>query len=80
MRYRHKSSLADIMLRAKVSQKPANDNYKQTNYRMDKDFGRGSFLKPRDYIKPSKREQLGLIITAALCFVALAVFVVPLLK
>lgn len=41
-----------------------------------KNFEAGSALTQRDYTKQSNR---GLIITAALCVLALAAFVVPLL-
>jgi hypothetical protein len=46
-----------------------------------KSFEPGSFFKQRDYTKPSRREEFGLLVAAAICALVLVVtFVVPLLK
>jgi hypothetical protein len=59
---------------------PANDNYKPTSLSME-NFEAGSILSQRDYTKPSRRNQIGLIVSAAVCVLVIAVaFVLPLLK
>lgn len=63
--------IPDALLNEKLI--PANDNYQLTSKSM-KSYEAGSILS-RDYTKPSKREQMGLILTIAFCAVALAVFV-----
>ena len=58
---------------------PANDNYQLIAPTMES-LEAQSILAPRDYIRPGRRNQIGLIVTAALCVTALAAFFVPLLK
>jgi hypothetical protein len=59
---------------------PANENYQLTSQSMES-FEKGSVLAQRDYTKPSKRSQLGLIVACGICALVLIVaFVVPLLK
>jgi hypothetical protein len=50
----------------------ANDNYLPSIMNM-RDYEAESILAQRDYTKPSKRHQLGLIIAAAICVLVLAV-------
>ena len=54
---------------------PANDNYSLITPSMES-FEEGSVLSQRDYTKPSRHEEIGLI--AVLCIGALAVFVLKL--
>jgi hypothetical protein len=58
---------------------PANDNYQLMTPTMES-LEAQSILAPRDYTRPGRRNQIGLIVTVALCVAALAAFVVPLLK
>lgn len=57
---------------------PANDNYTPIDLSM-KSFEAGSILDPRDYTAPNKMSQAGLTVIAALCVLALAAFIFPLL-
>lgn len=58
---------------------PANDNYQLITPTMES-LEAQSVLAPRDYARPGRRNQIGLIVTIALCVAALAAFVVALLK
>lgn len=63
--------IPDVSLNEKLI--PTNDNYQLTCKSMES-FEAGSILT-HDFTKPSKREQIGLILTVAFCVVALTVFV-----
>ncbi len=55
----------------------ANDNY-PTPYISMESFETGSILAQRDYTGPSKGGQIGPIVAAVLCVLALAVFLLQL--
>ena len=58
---------------------PMNDNSKLTSL-SGENFEAGSILAPRDYNKPRNSHQIGLVVTVALCLIALATFNMLLLK
>jgi hypothetical protein len=58
---------------------PMNDNSKLTSL-SGENFEAGSILAPRDYNKPRNSHQIGLVVTIALCLIALATFNMLLLK
>jgi hypothetical protein len=53
---------------------PMNDNYRLTSLSRE-NFEAGSILAQRNYTKPHKSNQIGLIATVLLCLIALATFV-----
>jgi hypothetical protein len=53
---------------------PMNDNARLTSLSRE-NFEAGSILAQRDFTKPHKSSQVGLIATVALCLTALATFV-----
>jgi hypothetical protein len=65
--------LSDTLFRAT----PANDNYLLIDS-VTESFERGSILSQRDYTNPSRRNHVGLIVTATVCVLALIVFAVRL--
>jgi hypothetical protein len=65
--------IPDVELNDKLI--PANDNYELTSLSVEA-FEAGSILAQRDYAKPSKRNNLGLI--AVLCAGAIVMFVLKL--
>jgi hypothetical protein len=58
---------------------PMNDNSKLTSL-SGENCEAGSILAPRDYNKPGNSHQIGLVVTIALCLIALATFNMLLLK
>jgi hypothetical protein len=70
---RQTQKVSDMLLRAKTAS--ANDNYLPTNSNT-KNSELRSFVTQRDYVSPSKREELGLM--AALCAGILALLVLKL--
>jgi hypothetical protein len=53
---------------------PMNDNSRQTSLSME-NFEAGSILAQRDYTRPCKSNQIGLIAAVAICLIALATIV-----
>ena len=67
---------------AKLNEKliPANDNYKLTNLSVE-NFEADSILAQRDYTKPSRRNQISLIVSIGVCLLVTAIaFILPLAK